>query len=130
MLSARFLIYGLHQNGMHFKYQVSDHIVAQNLFEFQKNQIYKHKGKQETVSSLIIGANKHVWLHELRNKLSQLYQGNNHGVQYTDTTNLIFRSEVPNDRSITYASFVCNYKPLKIKPYCVRCVYGGEKSTI
>ena len=60
-------------------------------------------GKKKTIDSLIIGPNKHVWLCVLINKLSRLSQGNNHGVQSTETSDLIFRSKVPNNCSITYA---------------------------
>ena len=37
------------------------------------------------------------------------------------------RSFVPSNRKITYASFVCDYKPQKTDPYCIRLVVGGDK---
>ena len=60
-------------------------------------------------------------------KTSRLSQGNDHGVQSTDTIDLFFRSKVPNNFSVSYASFACDYKPIKSEPYRVRCVDGGDK---
>ena len=37
------------------------------------------------------------------------------------------RSLVPSDRKVTYASFVCDYKPQKTDPYRIRLVVGGDK---
>ena len=116
----------MNQYGSNFIARLADHLIAQHIFRFQKNHIYNHKGKK-TIISLITGPIKHVWLHALSNKLVRLDQGNNHGVQSTYTINFIFRYKVPNDRSVTYVSFVCDYKPLKSEPYYVRFVSGGDK---
>ena len=112
---------------MHFIYRETDNLVSQIFFQFQTNQIYNNKGKKETITSLIIGPNKHVWLCTLSNKLGRLSQGNNHGAQYTEIINLTFRSKVPNNCSVTYESFVCYYNPLKSEPFHVHCVANGDK---
>ena len=91
------------------------------------NHIYNNKGKKETITSLIIDPNKHVWLRALKNKLGRLDQGKDHVFQYTYTIYLIFISEVPNYRSVIYASFVYDYKTLKSEPYFLCCVSGGDK---
>ena len=83
---------------MHFIDRETDNLVSQFFFQFQMNQIYNNKGKKETITSLIIGPNKHVWL-----------------------------SKVPNNCSVTYESFVCYYNPLKSEPFHVHCVANGDK---
>ena len=85
------------------------------------------KGKKETITSLIIGPNKNVWLRATSNKLGRLDQDNYHGVQSTDTINFIFISKFPNYCSATYASLVWNCNPLKNDPYNVYCVDSGDK---
>ena len=75
---------------MHFKARAKYHLLSQHIFQIQTNTIYNHKGKEETITSLIIGPNKHVWLCAIGNKLIWLAQGNNHGVQSTETINLNF----------------------------------------
>ena len=84
------LQYILHQHGMHFKARAKYHLLSQHIFQIQTNTIYNHKGKEETITSLIIGPNKHAWLYETENKLIWSAQGNNHGVQSTETIDLIF----------------------------------------
>ena len=41
----------------------------------------------------------------------------------------IHPSQVPPNRHVTYASFVCAHRPNKSKPYRVRLVVGGDKLT-
>ena len=45
----------------------------------------------------------------------------------TDCIDFIHAHEVPRDRKITYATFVCDYCPLKDEPYRIRLVVGGDK---
>ena len=41
----------------------------------------------------------------------------------------IFFHEIPNNAKVTYPNFVCDYCPLKSKPWRVRLVVGGDKLT-
>ena len=125
--SARILQYSLHCYGENFRARSADHLVAQQIFQFQTNHIYNHTGKKETIASLIIAPTKHVCLGALINKLGLLAQGKYHVFQFNDTINFIFRSEFPRDRSVAYASFVCDYNPLKSEPYLIHCVAIGDK---
>ena len=54
-------------------------------------------------------------------------QGNIYGVTLTDTIDFIHEHEVPRDQRVTYASFVCDYRPLKDEKYRVRLVIWGDK---
>ena len=39
----------------------------------------------------------------------------------------IHHHEVPQDRKVTYANFVCDHRPLKPEPDRTRLVVGGDK---
>ena len=45
----------------------------------------------------------------------------------TDTIAFISPQDVPTNQPVTYASFVCDYRPLKQEQYRVRLVVGGDK---
>ena len=56
-------------------------------------------------------------------------QGNIHNVLATDTIEFISLNDLPPNAVVTYASFVCDYKPLKSEPWRVRIVVGGDRLT-
>ena len=91
------------------------------------NHIYNDNGKKETIDSLRLLPQKEVWEKALSNEWGRLSQGNIYGVNATDTIEFIQNTQVPPQRDITYASFVCNHKPLKSEPWRVRIVMGGDR---
>ena len=50
---------------------------------------------------------------DLSNEIGLLAQGNIHGVKVIDTIEFIRQEDVLRDRDVTYASFVCDHRPLK-----------------
>ena len=46
-------------------------------------------------------------------RMGKISQGNEHGIQGTDTLNYITVQHIPKDRKISYRSCVCDYRPLK-----------------
>jgi hypothetical protein len=56
-----------------------------------------------------------------------LAQGVDDRVVATNTIDFIHKSEVPPHKTVTYGNCVCDYRPLKSKPYCVRLTVGGNK---
>jgi hypothetical protein len=56
-----------------------------------------------------------------------LAQGIDGRVVATDTIDLIDKSEVPANKTVTYGVCVCDYRPLKSEPYRVRLTVGGDK---
>ena len=54
-------------------------------------------------------------------------QGNDFGTKGTDTIDFIHHSEVPEGKSVTYATFVCNYRPLKQESHRIRITVGGDR---
>lgn len=92
------------------------------------NHIYNEvTGKRETIDSLLNGPRSDVWSQALSNEWGRLAQGNDAGVVFQDAIKFIPQSEVPRDRDVTYAQFVCDHRPLKTEPWRVRIVAGGDK---
>ena len=54
-------------------------------------------------------------------------QGNDSGVKSTDIIDFILKNEMPTNKLVTYANFVCDYKVLKSEPQKIRLVAGGDK---
>ena len=54
-------------------------------------------------------------------------QGNVHDGTHTDTIDFISKYNIPRQQKVTYATFVCDHRPLKSEPWRVRCVVGGDK---
>ena len=63
----------------------------------------------------------------LSNELGQLAQGVGDCISGTDTIDFIRKHEVPSNKKITYANFICDYRPLKTELYRVRLTVGSDK---
>ena len=86
-------------------------------------------GRRETIDTLRQGPNKDIWETALAREWGRLAAGTVDNPTGTETIEFIHKSELPGDRDVTYASFVCDYRPLKDDPYRVRIVVGGDKLT-
>ena len=85
-----------------------DHIVG------KVNHIYDTRGGKLSIDKLLHGKEGPTrWIPELINKWGRLAQGNDAGLEYIDTIRFIKNEDVPHDKKLTYASFVCNHRPLK-----------------
>ena len=92
------------------------------------NHIYDNKGRKQSIDRLINGPDAATkWLPALSNEWGRLAQGNDAGVEATDTIRFIPFTEVPTNKKVTYASFVCDYRPLKLEKWRIRLVVGGDK---
>jgi hypothetical protein len=106
------------------------HLVQNQHFDYlypKASHIYNDKGKKEKIGSLLKGKDKHIWSQATSNEFGRLAQGNDAGVKSTDTIKFIPKHEVPSNRHCTYATFVCDHRPLKFEPVRVRIVVGGDK---
>ena len=105
------------------------HTFKTNLFSYPMvNHIFNEDtGKKETIDSLRASKNGAVWEQPLRNKWGRLAQGNDNGIAYTDTIEFIPKEQVPNNRDVIYASFVCDHRPLKSEPWRVRIMVGRDR---
>ena len=101
--------------GTPFRALAARHLLAQQIFEHRINHIYDAKGSQQSLKHLLLGLNKDIWTQSLSNELGCLLKGNNAGVASTDSIEFIAFPDVPSDKKVTYANFVCEYRPLKVK---------------
>ena len=91
------------------------------------NHIYDDNGKKRSQDKLLNDDHSERWTQALSNELGRLTQGNAAGVSSNDAMDFIFSHEVPQSSKVTYANFVCDYRPLKDEPWRVRLVVGGDK---
>ena len=70
--------------------------------------LYNKLGKKETIDSLLAGPHSATWWTTLSNALGQLTNGVHVRVCATNTICFIGWSNIPSDRKITYANFICD----------------------
>ena len=90
--------------------------------------IFDAKGKKRSIDSLLQDKQTtSIWSKALENELGRLAQGFQHRVKAQDAMDFIFHHDIPKDRKVTYANFVCDYRPLKSEKFRVRMTVGGDK---
>ena len=95
---------------------------------FVLNHVYDEHGKRQSLDMLLANPKTEpTWAPGVENELGRLAQGFDNRVTGTNTIYFIHRHEVPSDRKISYANFVCDYRPLKSEPYRVRMTVGGDR---
>ena len=92
------------------------------------NHIFDENGKKETLDTLL-KRDPLIWGRALSNEWGRLANGNKYGVIATNTIEFILKEDIPPDCDITYATFVCDRRPLKPEPFRVRIVVGGDGLT-
>ena len=112
--------------GTPFKHRATCQLVAQHIFQPSIHHIYDNSGKKLSLEALLKGSTKPIWSKGLSNEIGRLAQGNDFGVQSTDCMEFIFHHEVPKNKKVTYANFVCDHRPTKPEPWRVRLVVGGR----
>ena len=118
-----------HKYNLRSKSNPTPHHIADMLYNVKHtiHHIYTEDGKKETVDSLIEGSNSKIWMRSLSNEWGRLAQGNQNNINGTDTIDFIFQHEVPKEKDVTYATFVCDYRPLKEEVYRIRITVGGDR---
>ena len=111
-----------------FKALSTSILTATEIFKLNAYHIYDNNGKRETLTSLL-KKDPLIWDKALSNEWGRLAQGNKYGVVPTNTIEFILLKDVPAGRDITYASFICDKRPLKPEPFRVRVVVGGDRLT-
>lgn len=117
----------------HPKFAVAATMIAQTkmkrkLFATPSVQhIYDANGKRMTVDVLLRGKDSKMWKKSMSMEIGTLAKGNIHGVSATNNIEFVYKNDIPTEEKITYAQFVCDYRPLKPEPYRIRCVVGGNK---
>ena len=106
-------------------------LLAQHIFSsYTANHIYDASGKRFSVDALLASKNGPTkWNPALSNECGRLAQGNDGGVEATDTIDFIPYSQIPKNKRVTYCSFACDERPLKTERWRIRIVVGGDKLT-
>ena len=102
-------------------------LLAQHLFTPTLHHLFQPNGRKETLDSVLRGKDAATWKRSLSNEIGRLAQGNDYGVTSTDTIEFIHKCDVPQGRTVTYANFILDYRPLKAEQHRIRLVAGGDK---
>ena len=94
----------------------------------KSHRIFNNQGKQLSIDNLLHGEHRNTrWKPALSNEWGRLAQGNNTGVEAMDNMSIITYAQVPIERKVTCASFVCNHRPLKDEKWRICLVVRGDK---
>ena len=108
--------------------EYDQHISHMHHPEHHVNHMYHPTtGKRETYESLR-AQDPERWGTSFANEIGRLAQGVGERMK-TGNENIFFikKHQVPNDRKVTYANPVCDYRPLKEDKYRVRLTVGGDR---
>jgi hypothetical protein len=114
--------YNLRPRQNSFKHRATQRLVAQHVFEEKHTAFHIYHpttGKKQSLDTLLKSDDRAVWLRGLSNECGRLANGNRYGVKGTNTIKFIPKTSVPHDRKVTYASFVCDHRPLKTEKHRV-----------
>ena len=103
---------------------------ANKKYNFQSflNHIYDDDEKKLNIDKLIMDpTTAPTWSKSLENKLGRLFQGLKNRVTPQDALDFVCFNEVPKERKVTCANFICDYMPLKAEKFRVRITIGGDK---
>ena len=90
------------------------------------NHIYDTFGNKQSLDDLLKGPTMKIWDLAVTKELGRLAQGI-FDVIGNDVIDFISKSEVPPNKTVTYANMVCDYRPLKNEKFRVRLTVGGDR---
>ena len=68
-----------------------------------------------------------IWITSLSSELGRVMKGVNNRIKGTDTMEFVQKHQIPKHKKITYANFVCDFRPLKSEKHRLRMTIGGDK---
>ena len=83
--------------------------------------------KKETIDTLLMRGDSNTWWKAVVNKHGRLANEVDNRIRATNTTKLIRKEEVPKGRTVIYAHFLCDYRPLKLELYRIRRTVIGDR---
>ena len=99
-----------YNQGTNFCQYAVQHIQALHHFSNPSvNHVYDDNDKNPSIDNLLKVKMKPTWEIRLSNDLEGLAQGVGDRVSGTDTIDFIRKSEVPANKKVTYANFICDY---------------------
>ena len=94
------------------KEEVPAGLTVTYLFNFPHAfHIYNKQGKKETTDTLLLGKDSDTLWKAVGNELVRLANGIDNRVRATKTIKFIKKEEVPAGLTVTYANFLCDYRP-------------------
>ena len=94
--------------GTNFKSMAVDVLLVQHICS--ANHVFNPAGKKLSIDTLINGEDGDTrWKLALSNEWGRLSQGNNAGVDQTDTIKFVAFNTVPLEKKVAYVSFICNH---------------------
>lgn len=133
-LQQRYLLRSRRSQRPSYRAQALQHVI--NNVNYENNifhpkyihHIFDTSGRKLSLDKLLNGEHGNLrWSPALSNEWGRLAQGNDRGVESTNTIDFITFTEVPSTKKLTYASFACDHRPLKSEQWRVRIVVGGDK---
>ena len=92
------------------------------------------KGKLASLRTLLKGEDAKIWNRSTANEFGRLlpngvgkFRPPAERITGTGTMFPIHRSNIPHDRKVTYANFVCGIRPQKSETHRIRLTAGGDK---
>jgi len=88
------------------------------------------KGRAGTLTNLFQNQDKLTWMQSLANEFTRLLphtSPTSNRIIGTGTIAPILKHSIPQDRKITYANFICDYRPQKAETHRVRMTAGGDR---
>ena len=92
------------------------------------NHLYEQHSIKLSLDNLLRN-NPNCWYQALSNEFGRFTQSNDAEVLCINAINFINHSQIPSNKKVTYASFVCDHRPLKPEQCRVRLVVCGDKVT-
>ena len=94
--------------------QASQHLVANYIFNFPHAfNIYNKQEETEYIDTLLLGKDSYTWWKAVGNEHGRLANGIDNQLRANNTIEFFKKEEVSAGRTVTYAHFVCDYRPLK-----------------
>ena len=70
---------------------------------------------------------REVWERSASNECFRLMKGIKRRIEDTENMQLIQKHEVPHDNTVTYARFVCDYRPQNKEKEKTQITVGGDR---
>ena len=127
----------LHQLHRHRPPQQHFRTIQQQLQHLQPQQqhcnhvFHPDTGKKQTIRKLMGNSTSEaeVWTKACANEFGRLMNGVGDRVAGTNTMRVVHKANIPRDRNVTYANFVCDLRPNKPEKHRVRMCVGGDRLT-
>ena len=115
-------------NVTNFKNLAAQLLLDQHYCKQVLNHIFDVNGKRQSIDKLLRSDDAETkWCSALSNEWGQLSQRNDSGVEFTNIIQFISYDQVPKNRKVTYANYVCDHRPLKEEKWRVRLFIGRDK---